>query len=232
MQKLPPSNNRLFQKRQAFTLIELLVTLGVILILGSLISAAIGPSMRASDNAKCVSHLREIGAAMMLYTADHDGTLPGPVYAEQSPFYRANADGVVSEGHLISHLVPYLNEVTPPPGASNARNAKVFLCPAWVKFRSKQGYVTPGTTITGVPFQANTRYLGYYGTTSTPASAPKKLAAVENPTKERVFFETDAKDGTPYGNTGNFRLATEPVHQTHRNHLYFDGHVTGVSKEL
>lgn len=212
----------------AFTVMEMLISVSVIGILAVLVLAGLHPALNALDNAKCLSNLHQIGVAVSLYTADNNGRLPGPLYAEQCPFYRANTDGVVLEGHLIGHLVPYLNEIIPPPGASNSRNSKVFLCPSWVKFRKKMGYVVDGATITGVPFQAATKYFGYFGSGSTPASNPQKIMQISNPSEERAFFETDAMDGTAYGKTKNVRLATEPVHKTSRNHLYFDGHASGV----
>jgi prepilin-type N-terminal cleavage/methylation domain-containing protein len=61
----------------AFTLIELLVVIAIIAVLASLASAGAGAMIGKGHATKCLSNLRQIGAAMQMFTADHDGHLPG-----------------------------------------------------------------------------------------------------------------------------------------------------------
>jgi prepilin-type N-terminal cleavage/methylation domain-containing protein/prepilin-type processing-associated H-X9-DG protein len=61
----------------AFTLIELLVVIAIIAVLASLASAGAGAMIGKGHATKCLSNLRQIGAAMQMFAADNDGHLPG-----------------------------------------------------------------------------------------------------------------------------------------------------------
>lgn len=64
------------QCRKAMTLIEVLITAAIVAVLAALIFPALrGMSERASG-ATCAANLRQFGAALLLYRADHDGYLP------------------------------------------------------------------------------------------------------------------------------------------------------------
>lgn len=69
--------------RRAFTLLELLVVMAILAVVATLSISAIGKSRLAGMQATCNSNLRAIGAAMNLYTADHDGELPGTAHADE-----------------------------------------------------------------------------------------------------------------------------------------------------
>lgn len=53
-----------------FTLVEVLVVIGIIGILCSLLFAAIQNAKKTAQKAKCLSNLRQAGAALLLYAAD------------------------------------------------------------------------------------------------------------------------------------------------------------------
>ena len=57
--------------RGAFTLIELLVVIAIILILAALVMPLIGISIAHARGVKCVSNLKQIGAALMNYVKDN-----------------------------------------------------------------------------------------------------------------------------------------------------------------
>lgn len=71
-------------KRAGFTLLEILLVAGIMAIL----AAMLGPVfVRASENAKltrCMSNLKQIGEACMMYLADHSETFPVG-YSYQDP---------------------------------------------------------------------------------------------------------------------------------------------------
>jgi prepilin-type N-terminal cleavage/methylation domain-containing protein/prepilin-type processing-associated H-X9-DG protein len=56
---------------RAFTLIELLVVIAVIALLIAILLPALGAARRAARSAACLSNLRQLGTAMVAYTADH-----------------------------------------------------------------------------------------------------------------------------------------------------------------
>jgi prepilin-type N-terminal cleavage/methylation domain-containing protein/prepilin-type processing-associated H-X9-DG protein len=61
---------------KAFTLIELLVVIAIISCLVSLLMPTITTARQKSDSLKCVSNLRQIGVAGLLYANDHSQRLP------------------------------------------------------------------------------------------------------------------------------------------------------------
>lgn len=64
------------KRRRAFTLVELLVVIGIIAILISILMPALS-RMRGHANAlKCLSNLRQIGQALVLYAGESKGSYP------------------------------------------------------------------------------------------------------------------------------------------------------------
>ena len=61
----------------AFTLIELLVVIAIIVVLASLAYAGAGAMIGKGHTTKCLSNMRQIGAAMQMFAGDHEGRLPG-----------------------------------------------------------------------------------------------------------------------------------------------------------
>jgi prepilin-type N-terminal cleavage/methylation domain-containing protein/prepilin-type processing-associated H-X9-DG protein len=62
--------------RNAYTLVELLVVLGIIAILAALLFPAFAQSKAASKRAVCLSNLRQVGFAFLVYESDHDERMP------------------------------------------------------------------------------------------------------------------------------------------------------------
>jgi len=61
--------------RRAFTLIELLVVIGIISVLISILLPVIGRAREQARGVQCMSNLRQIGVAALLYTHDNKGVL-------------------------------------------------------------------------------------------------------------------------------------------------------------
>lgn len=60
----------------AFSLMEILVSLLVVAILVVLIGSAVSKIRASAGNARCLSNLRQLGAAITGFAADHDGMIP------------------------------------------------------------------------------------------------------------------------------------------------------------
>jgi prepilin-type N-terminal cleavage/methylation domain-containing protein/prepilin-type processing-associated H-X9-DG protein len=61
-------------RRRGFTLVELLVVIGIIAVLLSLLVPTLGRVRDEAKRATCMSNLRQVGAAMLMYAADNDQT--------------------------------------------------------------------------------------------------------------------------------------------------------------
>jgi prepilin-type N-terminal cleavage/methylation domain-containing protein/prepilin-type processing-associated H-X9-DG protein len=99
--------------KQAFTLIELLVVIAIIAILASILFPVFGQAREKARAATCVSNLRQITAAALMYTQDYDETF--------------GAAGLRCQGD--SHVIVCL--ANDPIGALSTyvRNELVWHCP-------------------------------------------------------------------------------------------------------
>lgn len=102
-------------RRQGFTLIELLVVIAIIAILAAILFPVFARAREKARQSSCLSNLKQIGTALMMYADDNDqtylrvhGSLPGnPGHDEVLPWYPS--------------LQPYV------------KNDKIFRCPSHPK---------------------------------------------------------------------------------------------------
>jgi len=108
------------RQRAAFTLVELLVVVGVIAVLLSLLMPALGRAREHARRAACLSNLRSLTAAWLLYADNHRGrlcrALPGAV--DRPGFHDWVAAGSDEQSLRDGVLWPYVNA------------AGVYRCPA------------------------------------------------------------------------------------------------------
>ena len=93
----------------AFTLIELLTVIAIIALLATLVTAGWQRSLRYSRSVACMQNLRQIGAGLTRYVAEHEGIFPELAMARAS---KADAIPVID-----SELRSYI------------KDARVFACP-------------------------------------------------------------------------------------------------------
>lgn len=103
-------------KCKGFTLVELLTTIAIIGILSAILFAGTSRMVKAGRTAACLSNLRQIGQAALLYAGDHENHTPG-----YSWFYPYNEGNVSTRGTLA----PYLNA----PARWTDYASSVLTCP-------------------------------------------------------------------------------------------------------
>jgi prepilin-type N-terminal cleavage/methylation domain-containing protein len=105
---------------RAFTLIELLVVIAIIAILAAILFPVFAKAREKSIETKCISQLKQLGTALIMYAQDSDGRLP---YA----WHGYNLDVPVQQQFsLVAALNPYIKQ---PVTASNIRDS-VWYCTA------------------------------------------------------------------------------------------------------
>lgn len=113
-----------------FTLIELLVVIAVIAILSALLFPVFGRARESARRTGCLSNVRQLGQAFLMYAADHDETLPnaadGPEGARRAGgwiYYRRFPANDTQAGRnafepSAGDLFPYV------------KGAQVYVCPS------------------------------------------------------------------------------------------------------
>src|SRR5947209_1187687 len=119
------------KQRDGFTLIELLVVIAVIAILAALLFPVFARTREKARAARCLSNLKQMGAAWMLYAQDYDEMFPVASPGSDA-HWGATANNDPNEGRcsdmkdrgsfggwIGNLLVPY------------TKNTEIFKCPSF-----------------------------------------------------------------------------------------------------
>src|SRR4051812_37034123 len=131
---------------RGFTLVELLVVIGIIALLISILLPTLAAARRAANGVACLSNVRQLGLAAVMFAADHKQYVPtasDDKWAKVNDPSRAkwayrteptHPDGVVVYD-WASSLIPYLGgKVGQTFITAPEKQSKVFRCPAddWI----------------------------------------------------------------------------------------------------
>jgi prepilin-type processing-associated H-X9-DG protein/prepilin-type N-terminal cleavage/methylation domain-containing protein len=200
------------QRKVGFTLVELLVVLAVLTVLAALLLPVLARAREEARRVTCLSNLRQIGQAYLLYTQDWDQRLshwylPGPTPPRVSSMFpfvtwppRDESAGPVSV--WTEYLQPYLRSTALLHDPS----------PSW-------GGPSPGIRL--ADYALCTWSWGGRGTAESPhwcwAGPPMTLAAVRRPAETAHVMDGATTSQLSWREQGRHRNGT--------NVGFLDGHV-------
>src|SRR5947208_1430244 len=129
------------EKKRAFTLVELLVVIGIIAVLISVLLPALGRAREQANQAACLSNLRQVSMAFVMYANENKGWLPATARGGSTgtPGWRYAPNWIAympTENLDQSAIAKYLGKII-DNGLNNQQanweksmNVKVLRCPS------------------------------------------------------------------------------------------------------
>ena len=209
------------RRKDAFTLIELLVVIAIIAILAAILFPVFAQAREKARQTACLSNVKQIGTALLMYLQDYDEALPAPDWGtptatsgpERSVFAWAGGGSVPPGPNLpcwCDLFLPYI------------KNTDVFKCPD----DSTGNLTVGGVKYVGKPisYALNTFFYStpegkFFGSNYNGSAAYSRMA---NPASKIYIGEVESGRGQELVNPSRpWALAR---HSLGANYLYADGH--------
>lgn len=163
--------------RHGFTITELLIVIVIVGVLAAILFSLAGKMKTNAEKAACVGNMRNVGNAMVSYSAENNGFLPGPLQTGQGAYYTG------SNFQLITYLAPYLVAEVPEKGRGQASVIPGFGCPSLTKRAYSKGFdPVLYWNLTPTALHAQTRVPGIpipYGDPSKPWDGSRRTWRID-----------------------------------------------------
>ncbi len=203
--------------RKGFTLIELLVVIAIIAILAAILFPVFARARAKAQMSSCMSNVKQIALAMIMYADDNDETFP---IMYPAPYNYAKV--------WTFYVTPYIST----QAATVYEVDDVWQCPVRLGYTGNNAYTAYGAVIYAI--------IGYGPYYATEQNRPGEFSDFKNPVKQLLLTETcykhpsvpdpDVFYGWYYASRGNvagrhFKDTMDPRLSGMANCAFVDGHV-------
>jgi prepilin-type N-terminal cleavage/methylation domain-containing protein len=202
-------NNR---NPSGFTLIELLIVIAIIALLAAILFPVFSRARESARRSSCLSNMKQLGAATLMYTQDYDETMFGNDSLDEGAGMTKGFMDDAAVRNWPKSLYPYV------------KNLRVYICPSALPYSASGS--NPAYVEVTVDGGGNTSYASNY------IVADRRISAIPSPASIVLLHEFNiyqrASQMRPYPSGASFiqyhNGKMDNMHFDGGNRLFCDGH--------